>query len=166
VSFAAWSPDGRQLATAGTTVPPYNIMIFDPSQSSSEKGIGAIPTDRSGDAAAWSSDGRLLAGTAADESGQPTAILLWDVAAKQLVRRIELPLARVSGQELSFVAGTHQLVAQTAEGVTLVNGDTGSSRVILKMTAPLETHVSGDGRTLMIERPQIEADLWLMAFRK
>src|SRR3954464_4281564 len=109
VSWAAWSPDGRQIATAGTTVPPYNIMIFDPSQSSSERGIGAIPTDRSGDASAWSSDGRLLAGTAADEGGQPIAILLWEVATKQLVRRIDLPLARVTAQELSFIVGTHQL---------------------------------------------------------
>src|SRR3954470_11548593 len=166
VSWAVWSPDGRQIATAAAIVAPYSIRFFDPAQASSEKGIAAIPIDHRGDVSSWSSDGRLLAGTAADQGGQPIALEIWDPAAKQLVRRIDLPLAVSSSVEVSFLAGTHQLVAASPDGVLLVDADSGAARVILKMRPPVEMRMSGDGRTLMIERPQIEADLWLMTFRK
>ena len=48
----------------------------------------------------------------------------------------------------------------------LVNADTGRSRLIRKVAPPLQNRVSGDGRTLLVERPSLEADLWLMEFKK
>jgi hypothetical protein len=37
---------------------------------------------------------------------------------------------------------------------------------VLKLPPGIETRMSGDGRTLLVERPRIESDLWLMEFRK
>ena len=68
--------------------------------------------------------------------------------------------------DLVFVPGTHQLLAHTPEGVSLVDADTGSRRVILKLAPPFGMRISGDGRTLFVERSAIEADLWLMEFKK
>jgi Tol biopolymer transport system component len=165
VTWGVWSPDGRRIAVAASSFPPYGVTFFDPAQAASVTGVGFIAADGPVDVNTWSSDGRLLAGTATDAAGQPIAMMIWDVAAKRVVRRIDLPLARTTSQETSFVAGTHDVVTQTTAGVTLVNADTGASRLILKISPPLATQMSGDGRTLLVERPTIEADLWLMEFR-
>jgi hypothetical protein len=125
-----------------------------------------IPTEGRVAVDSWSSDGRLVAGAATDAGGQPIAVAIWDVAAKKLLRRIEMPLVRTDSRDTSFVYGTHDLVTQTSGGVTLVNTDTGQWRVILKLAPPFGTVMSGDGRTLVVERPAVEADLWLMEFLK
>ena len=91
---------------------------------------------------------------------------MWDVNARRLLKRIELPLVRAATIDVSFVPGTHDLLANTTDGVVLVNADTGRSRLIRKVAPPLENRVSGDGRTLLVERPSLEADLWLMEFKK
>lgn len=64
--------------------------------------------------------------------------------------------------DFSFVAGTHDLLTNTRDGVMLVNADTGRSRLIGKFAGL----VSGDSRRLLVERQSLEADLWLMEFQK
>jgi hypothetical protein len=71
-------------------------------------------------------------------------------------------LAGVSGIDVSFVDGTHNLLTNAMDGVILVNADTGRSRLIGKFAGL----VSGDGRRLLVERQSLEADLWLMEFQK
>jgi hypothetical protein len=58
------------------------------------------------------------------------------------------------------------LLANTPDGVVVVNADTGQSRLIRSATPPFETRVSGNGRRLLIEQPGREADLWIMEIRK
>lgn len=77
-----------------------------------------------------------------------------------------MPIIRVNSIDLVFVPGTHQLLAHTSEGISLVDADTGSQRVVLKLAPPFGMRISGDGRTLFVEREEVEADLWLMDFRK
>lgn len=113
----------------------------------------------------WSSEGELLAGAMIDAAGDPRAVSVWDTKAGRLRRTIELSLIRPTAIDVSFVHGTHHLLASTREGVT-VDADTGHSRVLLKMAPPFGTRLSGDGRTLLIERPGLEADRWLMEFKK
>jgi hypothetical protein len=44
------------------------------------------------------------------------------------------------------------VLTNTADGIGLVNADTGRWRLIRKLQAPLEVRLSGDGRTLLVER--------------
>jgi hypothetical protein len=44
--------------------------------------------------------------------------------------------------------------------------DTGRSQLVLKGPPAAVVHMSGDGRTLLIEREALEGDLWLMEFRR
>ena len=85
---------------------------------------------------------------------------------QRLFKSLELPLIRSSSLDLSFIPGTRELLANTPDGVVILNADTGRSRQIREVAAPFETRVSGNGRRLLIEQPGREADLWLMEIRK
>jgi Tol biopolymer transport system component len=166
VTWAVWSPDGARIATTSSGSPPYAIHLLDPAKPASAQPPDMIPTEDFMDVNAWSSDGRLLAGTVTDPGGDPVAVLVWDVAARRLLRRIDMPLAKTTSQDTAFVAGTHGIVTQTQEGVAYVDADTGTWHLLLKAPPPLVTQMSGDGRTLMLERPAVESDLWLMEFKR
>jgi hypothetical protein len=123
-----------------------------------------LPAEERADVNSWSSDGTLLAGTVSNAAGNPFAIIVWDVAARRIMRRIELPLVRVSAQDTSFLYGTHLLATQTQDGIIVVDADSARVQRILAVKPPFSTLVSGDGRTLLVEGPAIEGDLWLMEF--
>ena len=167
LSWGTWSPDGKRMAIALESVEPYGLWFFDPSRTATRDNSEFVASGAAHVGAdAWSSDGKLIAGTETNASGDPIAITVWDVEARRLVRRIELPLLRVTAIDLSFVPGTHQALTNTREGVALVDLDTGSWRVIRRIGPPLEHRLSGDGRTLLIERFELESDLWLTELRK
>jgi len=166
VGWAPWSPDGRRFALSSTSFKPFRIRIADASRLARNDNVETIPADGRYSVDSWSSDGRLLSGSVVGEDGAAKALLVWDVASKTLARTIPLPLQRSSSSDSSFVAGTHLLVTQVGDGVVVVDADTGASRVILKVPPGIETRMSGDGRTLLVERLRVESDLWLMEFRK
>jgi Tol biopolymer transport system component len=167
VAWGVWSPDGKRIVTSGMSVPPYGLQFFAAATPSAVTAPEMLTTD-SGviNADTWSSDGRLISGSMTDAGGQPVAVMVWDVATKKLFRRIDMPLIRTTSVDTSFVYGTHDLVTHAPDGVALVNVDTGQWRVIFKVKPPFSTLMSGDGRTLVVERPVVEADVWMMEFVK
>jgi len=165
-SWAAWSPDGTRIATGSVVSAPYAIQVVDPSRPAGESVVATIPAQERDDVNSWSSDGRLLVGTSSNPAGQPIAVVVWDAAAKRVARRIALPILRATAIDAEFVHGTHQVIVQTPDGVTVVDADSGQARVILKIPRASVLLTSGDGRTLLVEREAIEADLWLMELRK
>jgi Tol biopolymer transport system component len=165
-SWAAWSPDGTRIVTGSVVSTPYVLQVIDPSRPAGESVVDTIPAQERDVVNSWSSDGRLLVGTSSNPAGQPTALVVWDAAAKRVARRITLPLLRATAIDAEFIHGTHQVIVQTSDGVTLVDADTGQARVIVKMPRASVLLTSGDGRTLLVERDAVEADLWLMELRK
>ena len=167
IAWGVWSPDGKRVLTSGMSIPPYGLQFFDVAARSPVSNPDMLTTDTGViNADTWSSDGRLVAGAMTDAGGQPVAVMVWDVATKKLFRRIDLPMIRTTSVDTSFVYGTHDLVTHAPEGVALVDVDTGQWRVIFKVKPPFSTLMSGDGRTLLVERPAVEADVWMMEFVK
>jgi eukaryotic-like serine/threonine-protein kinase len=164
LAWGAWSPDGKRIAAASGA--PFGLWFLDASRTSTRETALFVPSATPVGADSWSSDGALLAGTETNRAGNPSAVTIWDVNARRLLKRIDVPVIRSSALDVSFIARTHNLLANTADGVAVVNADTGEWRLIRKATPPMETRISGDGRTLLVERPTVEADLWLMEFRK
>ena len=166
VGWAVWAPDGKRLAVTSFSDKRGGMWLIDPSRGSASEATTFVASEARIAADTWSSDGELVAGAVIDAAGDPRAISVWDVKARQLRRRIDIPLVRTTSIDTQFLPGTHTLLADTPEGISLVDADTGRSRVLLKMPPPFATRLSGDGRTLLVERPGLEADLWLMEFRK
>jgi Tol biopolymer transport system component len=167
IAWGVWSPDGKRILTSGMSVPPYGLQFFDVAARSPVSAPEMVTTE-SGvvNADTWSSDGRLVAGGMTDAGGQPIAVLVWDVTSKKLIRRIDLAMVRTTSVDTSFVYGTHDLVTHTPGGIALVDVDTGQSRILLKIKPPFSTMMSGDGRTMLVERPVVEADVWMVEFVK
>lgn len=165
VVWGAWSPDGKRMVFSASSSKPYGLWFFDPLRTATNDAAHFVPNDVPLLVDTWSSDGMLIAGTRSGASGLPEAIAVWD-AEGRLLRQIAMPLINTSTINATFVAGTHDLVANTAQGIALVDADSGQWHVIRKISPPLSSRVSGDGRTLYVERPSIEGDLWLMQFKE
>jgi eukaryotic-like serine/threonine-protein kinase len=166
IAWGAWSPDGQRLAIASSSVQPYGMWLIDPSRTETRATARFIPTNYRMGVDTWSSDGTLLAGGEVAPSGNPTALMIWDVAAGRLRKRIELPLVRSSSLDVLFVPGSHEVLTITPDGIALVDADSGRWRLIRKMQPPFEPRLSGDGRTLLVERASNAEDLWLMEFTR
>ncbi|MGE5243954.1 MAG: protein kinase domain-containing protein [Betaproteobacteria bacterium] len=165
VTWGAVSPDGARLALGAFSHKPFGVRLLDLTKIATAAAPFA-PVAARMNIDSWSSDGRLLTGTQADGSENPSRLIIWDLSTQRLYRQIDLPLLRSSSLGAVFVPGTHDVLTNTADGVVLVNGDTGEWRVIRKMEPPIETRISGDGRTLVVERAGTEEDLWLMEFKR
>jgi Tol biopolymer transport system component len=165
VAWGAFSPDSRRIAFPAYSRTSFGFRFADAAQTAAAT-LPVTPAATRMNVDSWSSDGTLLAGTQGDGTGNPLRLIVWDLSGHRLHLQINLPLQRSSSLGAAFVPGTHDVLVNTTEGVTLVNGDTGTWRVIQRMAPPIETRISGDGRTLLIERPGIEEDLWLMEFKR
>jgi Tol biopolymer transport system component len=166
LGWGTWSPDGRRIAVPSMQTAPYGVWFIDASRTSTRETAAFVRTDKIISVDSWSSDGNLLAGAETNAAGNPLAVLIWDVRTQRLIQTLELPLLRSSALDLSFIPGSHDLVANTPGGVVILNADTGRSRQVRKLAPPFETRVSTNGRRLLIEQPAREADLWLMEIRK
>ena len=151
-AWATWSPDGRRIA-ASTRIAPPGVWFIDMSRASTGETSVFVQTNKVS-VDSWSSDGTWLAGAETNAAGNPGAPLLWDVHAQRVVKRFALPVIRSSALDLSFIPRTHDLLANTTDGVAILNADTGQSRLIHKLVPPFETRISGDGRRLLIEQPR------------
>lgn len=168
VVWGAWSPDGQRMAVSPITATDHGVWFADltnPVSTRDNSRFMRVGSARVG-IDTWSSDGDLIAGTQLNAAGDPIAIEVWNARTQRLHRHIPMTLLRVTSLGLAFLPGTHMLVTSAPTGVVLVDADTGATRQLLAQAPPYEARVSGDGRTLLVERPGLEADLWLMELRK
>jgi Tol biopolymer transport system component len=171
IGWGAWSPDRARLAVSAITGDP-GVWIMDPSRTSTRQTAQFSPADARVAGGArlsvdtWSSDGALLAGPIADAAGDPIAIGVLDAKTGALRSRFPVRPVRSSALDLTFVPGTRQLLVNLATGLSLVDADTGAVRTILPLVPAFTSRLSADGRTLLVERPGVESDLWLMEMGK
>jgi hypothetical protein len=80
------------------------------------------------------------------------------------LRTLDVPAALVDNILVSFLPDSRRLLLSGQRGVVLVDLADGKSRV-LRPGEPSDRYVlSRDGRTLVIERPLLDSDIWLMEF--
>ena len=72
----------------------------------------------------------------------------------------------VAGSQVSGVVKDSTGGVLPGVEVTITKTDTGAVRTILPVAPPFESRISADGRTLLVERPGLESDLWLMEMGK
>jgi serine/threonine protein kinase len=171
IAWAVWSPDRTQIALPTNTRNP-RVWFIDSARTTTPlsrqelSAVGDVEDAAYSGTDTWSSDGTLIAGGMANRDGDPVAIGVYDARTRTLRHRFELPLLRSSSLDVTFVPGTHLLLAYLPAGLSLVDADTGAVRTILPLVPPFESRISADGRTLLVERPGLESDLWLMEMVK
>jgi Tol biopolymer transport system component len=169
--WGVWSPDRTRMALSAVGTGHPGVWFIDPTRTATlESSQVTAPDSRLNDTEAgadtWSSDGALVAGSLMAPSGDPVAIAIFDARTRTLRHRFDLPLLRSTSPDVTFVSGTHLVLVNMSGGLSIVDADTGKARTILPVTPPFEHRLSGDGRTLLVERPGLESDVWLIEMGK
>ena len=166
LSWGAWSPDRARLATAVLMKTGVTVAFLDSTRITPFDGAAGQELGDSVSVDDWSTDGTLLAGSSATEGGDPTAVVVWDAKTRTVRNSYPMRLVRSSSMDVSFVPGTHQILVNRFDGLALVDADTGRVRPLLPAAPPFSHRISRDGRTILVERPGVESDLWLMEMAK
>jgi Tol biopolymer transport system component len=168
VYVAVWSPDNRRVATAATTRPPKGTWLFEPSAIATASSAQFVKhtLDQSLSIEAWSPDGKRIAGSLLDKTGSPVMPAVWDVASGAILQ-FEIPPA--TGMDSATIAGwlpdSRRLLVSSGKGLALVDTLTGRWTAFAAPQGGSRYWLSGDSRTLLIERTTLDADVWLMEMK-
>ena len=155
-----WSPDGtRGIVSAVST---RTVWRLDPSKASTVQSAESLKDVADAgllDVQTWSASGGLIAGSFMPDplSNIPA---VWDFASKVL-RKLDLPPASFA-RSVDFLPDSRRLLIGDAQGLMIVDLAGGPPR-LLRAGAPGDAYrLSRDGRTLVLEHPVFDSDLWLM----
>jgi hypothetical protein len=86
---------------------------------------------------------------------------VWDLAAHTL-RKLDMPPVS-TGISTAFLPDSRRLLVSSAGALMLVDLAGGSPRPLRTGGAPGDTYrLSRDGRTLVLEHPVFDSDIWMM----
>ena len=158
-----WSPDGRQGIVS--SISTRTMWRVDSSRLSTSQTAELLkePAAAGLDAKAWSPSGALVAGRVHNKSDASGQYGVWNLTTGTL-RTLDVPSAPVDIIDASFLPDSRRLLLSGQRGLVLVDLVDGSSRV-LRPGEPWDRYrLSRDGRTLVIDRPLFDSDIWLMEF--
>jgi len=161
----AWRPDGRSATVA---VRDHGLVELDGTRIATLSSLHAtpIPAGIGGFVAqAWSPSGTLLAGTECD-ANRAQSIGVIDSTSGTYVKS-RLPVAGgCSPQVAGWLPDSRHYVALGDGFVALVDVTTGAYRKLFPMdpdpAKQLFVSLSRDGRTLLVETPTSDGNLWLL----
>jgi Tol biopolymer transport system component len=164
-----WAPDGRRAATAASTRPPIGTWVFDPATIATRQSATFVKNDLSEtfSAESWSPDGKLIAGSMLDAAGAPRAAAVLDVATGR-TRAIEVPGPRYqSGSAVSgWLSDSRRFLFASGIALALVDATAGTwTPVAVPLPAGNRYRLTPDGRSLLMERSVLDADVWLIEIK-
>ena len=163
---AVWSSDGKRAMTAGAgqartwlfgtdnLATKANAQVIDPVSPDP-----FLPQS-------WSPDMTRVAGAISGPDGLAVAAATMDFATKA-VRRFDVPI--LPAQAFYIVAGwlpdSQRFVVPTPGGLAIVDAVTGKWTTVAAPPAGTRYRLSGDTRTLMVEREVYDSDVWLLEMK-
>jgi Tol biopolymer transport system component len=118
------------------------------------------------DVAAWSPDGRWIAGTELDGAGRTESFAIYDLQ-KQSLRRLEFDLASgLSGGEgiAGWLPDSRSLVLQRRAEVVIYDTVSGATRPILAGVHGNGLRLARSGELLLVQDEVLDSDIWLLEF--
>lgn len=161
------SPDGKQVAVnadyRGLVVVDVNV-----SKPVGWNSVQALPMpDGYPEAmfgpAAWSPDGRWIAGYETSASGLATGYAIYDLQERSLRR-----LALNSGREgaAGWLPDSRNLILRGAAGVVIYDTVAGTTRTILAEPHFSALGLARAGEVLMVQRELLDSEIWLLDFEQ
>jgi WD40 repeat protein len=113
-------------------------------------------------AESWSPDGKLVAGSLLDTGGNPRTLAVWDVATGT-VRSLNvlLPVTNDYFAVAGWLPDSQRFLARSGKTLALVDSTTGRWTAV-GVSDGTKYGLAKAGRTLMVERQTLDADVWLM----
>jgi Tol biopolymer transport system component len=166
---AVWAPDGRRAATAVSSSPPFGTLIFDLASIATRQSATFVknPTPENFSAELWSPDGKLIAGSMLDEGGAPRTAGVLEVATGQ-TRAFDVPGPRYhyGSSVAGWLPDSQRFLVASGTGLAVVDTKSGAwTPVAVPLTAGSRYRLTGDTRSLMMERSVLDADIWLMEIK-
>jgi Tol biopolymer transport system component len=163
---AAWRPDGRSATVANRG---HGLVELDGTRIVTLSDLHATPFPagiHAFSAEAWSPSGTLLAGTEVDAHNRALSVGAIDPAGGTYAKS-RLPVTGWPGYRVAgWLPDSRHYVALGAGFVALVDATTGAYRKLLATEPdPAKEEVvslSRDGRTLLVETPMSDGNLWLL----
>jgi TolB protein len=160
-----WSPDGRRVLTVSTTPGKSGAWIFDAATLATQENstFFASPLAPRFAAEFWSPNGRSVAGSILDPTGQPHQPAVWEVATGE-IRTLEVPspVNRFAFGVAGWFPNSSRFLFASGLGLAAVDADTGAWRPFPAPEDAIRYRLSRDGQTLHTERDILDADIWLM----
>ncbi|HYN06234.1 MAG TPA: WD40 repeat domain-containing protein [Vicinamibacterales bacterium] len=158
--WMVWSPDGKSGIVS--SISTRTVWRLDSSRLNSLPSVEMMKDVADAslfDVQSWAPSGTLISGSYFPDP--LTAIpAVWDLAARTL-RKLEIPPSP-AGSFTAFLPDSRRLLVSSAGALMLVDLAGGPPRQ-LRTGAPGDIYrLSRDGRTLVIEHPVFDSDIWLM----
>ena len=159
--YPEWSPDGRQIAVAGSAT----SRLLDPGKPFGERIVLELPRLPDGTvfhAVSWSADGRHLAGMGLLPDGSSAGVWLYHVESRRYER------VTTGGRIPHLLADGRGLVYFDQGALRFLDTSSGRSVELLSVgwtgqTNNRQFRVSRDNRQIVFLRSENEADIWLMS---
>jgi TolB protein len=164
-----WAPDGRRVATAASTRPPFGTWIFDLTTTATRQSAAFVENSlpETFSAESWSPDGHLIAGSMLDSAGAPRTAAVLDVATGR-TRAIDVPGPRYQfgSAVCGWLPDSRRFLFASGTALALVDARTGTwTPVAVPLSAGNRYRLTPDGRSLMMERSVLDADIWLIEIK-
>ena len=144
------------------------LWIFDASTTATRETAKFFknPRPQPFSAESWSPDGKLVAGSLLDNGGNPRRLAVWEVATGT-VRPLDvsLPVTNDYFAVAGWLPDSRRFLARSGQMLALVDSTTGRSTAVAG-SAGTKYGLANAGRTVMIERQTLDADVWLMELRR
>jgi len=161
------SPDGKQVALnadyRGLVV--VNVDVSKPVDWSSAQVLpmpAGYPAAMFGPAA-WSPDGRFIAGFETGASGLAAGYAIYDLQERSL-RRLSVTSGSV-GAIAGWLPDSRNLVLRGPAGVVIYDTVAGTSRTILAANTFTSLSLARDGEVLMVQNELLDSEIWLFDFK-
>ena len=152
--------------SSASTRPPTGLWIFDASTTATRQTARFFknPLPQPFSAESWSPDGRLVAGSLLDVGGNPRTVAVWEVATGT-VRPLNVSLPTATEFAVAgWLPDSRRFLARSGNALALVDSTTGKWTAV-SVPDGSKYYLAGAGRTLMIERATVDADVWLMELK-